>query len=224
MRTASRKIGIRSAALCAAAVLAACASRAAVPEPAPGPAEEADTPSGVLEEVALAYRLAEVGRRERSPLELLAAARILIRAGVAVESEDSAASPLRPGALLREARTLGGDVAAIRQLVQALEGQAGSTARGATEAPRVRQEALPAAGSREYAIRFRAGERAEVRVSAGPGLPLRCAAADSGGQVVASQAGNGTCVLRWVPPREQPYRIRVESRARTAGTFLLLHN
>jgi hypothetical protein len=184
-----------------------------------------------LEDITLAHRLAVHGQRARKPLPLITAAEILL---------DNPARPLEPPPadtvgddavipdprrLLASARALAGNDERLLAVIRPLEQAARQVSRGSVRGARQLYGRVTSAARREHMVEFRGGEPAVVYVSGDGDSDLDVFVHDMAGRLVASSVGpRDECVVRWVPDRQQVFRVEVRNVGQASNWYWMATN
>lgn len=237
-----RVVGLRGAVLpLLLALFAACAPAA---EDAGRPAKDAAQGGGAaaapgVEAMALAAGLAQQGTRGSSPLQLLAAAQLLIdaapqplgvevesSAGTATDSSAKSGSPvaLDAAALIAAARAMAGPDTAVTTLADRLTASL-EAGKGAIGGPRYANSSVNAGSIDTYRIAFRGGERASVRIRGDGDTDLDCYVYSSGGILMAVDDDyTDYCILDWWPSGAETFRIEIHNLGRVYNVYSLTTN
>jgi hypothetical protein len=214
---------------------AAAAGGGAAPDAArPDGKPKASAGADAVARLYLAARLAEQGRKSKSPLALAAAAELY------------AAAAVKPGAPQKTgsdgAQAPSADAGALPEPVDdaaALYAEAAAAARAASDEPLAEtiEKAAAAAGSGQpvtgsgtraranpygtdsYIIRYKGGEIARVVVRADGGYDIDLYVYDGDGRLVAYDSGDASvAICSWVPVYTRDYSVRVKN---PAGSYVI---
>jgi hypothetical protein len=194
-----------------------------------------------VSDVSLAFSLATYGRKNKSPVALLAAARILAKTPTeeakqkpkteknkgAGDTEPVKTGKVRdnsPKALLAEALRMSKNDEHIANLAARVE-RLIEDSRGAVGGPQVRTTTLPGNMNDTYTVSFRGGEEARVAVVGSGNTTLDLYIYDQNGNLVTSAVGPGDrCLCTWVPIWTGPFRVRVVNMGFQANTYSIAWN
>ncbi len=188
--------------------------------------------------VALAYRLAEYGRKHKSPEMLVSAARILrhVKTTPGKETpkieapkgeETPKDEPLEAASLMDEskkmladAKKLAPDDAIVAELV---ERAAKEKTRGSLGGPRTYRRALRPGFTNTWGVNFVGHRPASVSVTGNGIAVFTVEAINDGGQVVAVNTGPYPS-LNWVPAFTRRFTLRVRNDGGGFSGYTLYHN
>lgn len=205
-----------------------------------GDVKESKPQSEAVDRLALALRLAAYGDREKDPIALLAAARILKQTpstdgkrekevtGEAAEKAKDApkkpmdAAPLAAEDLLKKAQELAGDDVHIKALAQAIEAE---KSRGATRGPVRHRDQAQGRTADRFTIEFQGGEIARVAVSGDHSTDLDLYVFDQNNNMIVSDTdATDTCFVEWTPRWTGPFQVLVVNNGQTANVYDLYTN
>lgn len=187
-----------------------------------------------MEKVLLSAKLADMGRVQRDPLLLLAAARILssvdaTSATLSAEitgASDTSASPLAaPTAksLYDEARAMAAGDANLTALIE--RSQSDISSRGAGGGPKVHQQRIARGARATFRADFRGREPAQVVIVGSHTANLDLVILDANNRVVCvSRTPYDYEVCRWYPPANASFWLAVENRGDQSSVFSIYTN
>jgi hypothetical protein len=204
-----------------------------------GPTAAASPAGEDVANVAMAYRLAEYGRKHKEPEMLVSAARILrhIKAtpgngkptkieapkdAKAPEDEPAESPALGDEAkkLLEEAKKMAPDDAALTELIE----RAGKEkTRGSLGGPRSFTRALGPGFTHFWGVNFVGGRPASVSVTGNGFAVFTVEAVNDDGVTVASSTGLYPS-LYWYPAFTRHFTIRVRNEGEGGSRYTLYHN
>ncbi|PNW47903.1 UNVERIFIED_CONTAM: hypothetical protein BEN50_11565 [Euhalothece sp. KZN 001] len=202
------------------------------------PSEEAQQ----VENLHLAYNLAEYGRENEDPQMLIAAAKIvmetpvefLTREKTSESDENTEASttdnkpdeelPLSAMELLEEAREFAQSQPEVLAMIDNVE-ESAEGSRGRVGGPARHVDRVLAYTTDQYRIPFRGGRRAAIAVRGDGDTDLDCYVYDENGNLVDSATDySDTCLLEWYPRWTGSFRLRIKNRGRVYNQYQLLSN
>lgn len=195
---------------------------------------KADPVSDDVRHIALAYDLAEYGRKAKSPEMLVSAARILrkirttpgtekptIEGGKDEKEEKAEAVSLleESNHLLAEARKLAPDDALIGDLIERITKE---KTRGSIGGPRSHYHKPGAGTTMTWNVSFAGGQPASVAVQGNGRNALTLTVRGPGGHFLTWTGPNPS--LSWVPRQTKPYTITVTNDGPGACAYRMYHN
>lgn len=250
MSARRRSTGVRLAAACGAAFLMSGCAAATTATPqadrSTEPAHQLDAGSAqqlqAVDDVAMAARLAEYGRRENSRVALIAAAEILQRYPLQPidgrTEETAVASPAVPAgtradapprqlsvdALLTEAAA-GNTSPEITTLIAQARERASMRGRGAEGGARLEVWRVSANHTRTHWIRFRGGEPGAVAIEGDGDTDLDLYVYDENNNLIGRSIGlYDSEVVRFRPAWTGPFRIEVRNLGNVWNEYYLATN
>ena len=221
------KLGL-AARILSTLMLVGMAAGAAAQAPVAAAAKKTPVPP-VMQDALTAVSLAQYGDANADPLALIAAARMLKRAGTrsvdlkAQGTEGTAvkatASPADVAGILARARTLAGD----RKDLIGLIDEVGGTTRAAVDGPSLAVQLVPKGKEQKFVVDFRGGELATLSVKPEENADVLLVVQDETGRVICRKGDDtsalGVRLCLWIPPKTQSYLVRVVNRG-GATTYL----
>jgi hypothetical protein len=202
-----------------------------------------DAKADAMARLGLALQLTAYGEREKDPLALLTAARLLKRTptqdapleketgpekeagadtGASGRDRPKAATPLSLEQLLQLARELAGENEALLALARAIEAE---QPRGPTTGPDRHSDCVRARSADIYRVEFRGAEIGCVAVRGDGSSDLDLYVYDPGGNLVQSDTSEGdTCYVENVPRRTGKFRIEVHNLGQTTDCYTIYTN
>jgi hypothetical protein len=201
------------------------------------PSEEAQQ----VENLTLAYNLAEYGRENEDPQMLIAAAKIVMETPVEFltrektsESNENAEAATGEKAeeelslsameLLEEAREFAQSQPEVLAMIDNIE-ESAEGSRGRVGGPARHVDRVLAYTTDTYQIPFRGGRRAAIGVRGDGDTDLDCYVYDQNGNLVDSATDySDTCLLEWYPRWTGNFYLRIKNRGGIYNQYQLLSN
>lgn len=196
-----------------------------------------DAPSESVQNIKLAYILAQYGYLNESPLALAQAAEILIllppdaKWSIELAESDESTVPLKKGtiaidftpeALLSDAISM---AKGNTELIKVIEAISPSTSRGRVGGPGKIVEQVKAKSNDIYYIKFWGGQLAEILVSGDGDTDLDLYVFDENGNLIAKDDDNtDDCYVRFIPKWTGSFKVVVKNLGNVYNRYLLLTN
>jgi Sec-independent protein translocase protein TatA len=188
--------------------------------------------------VAMAYRLAEYGRKHRAPEMLVSAARILRhikgtpsnakpeieapKGEQAAEDKPAEAASLMEESkkLLDEAKKMAPDDAIITELIERIGKE---KTRGSLGGPRTFSGTLRKGSAHKWGVNFAGRQTASVSVTGNGVAIFSLEAINDAGRIVATSTGRFPSIS-WVPASTRHFTVRVRNVGGGVSGYTLYHN